>query len=390
MNKRKNQTKGSVTSKVKQQAERVNHIARLSRPNAPYRNKSLKDLKGEKWEEIPGTEGYYLISNYGRVKGVARYIENINGVGTWRKAKILSQCIGSNKNHYKNDYRFGTTVTYQVNNQRFVSMVRRLVYQAFIAPTTKESMENQYVYPKDGNGLNSHVSNLGLVTKSEMRKMTLAEDRYIPPAFKIDQEANRKHLLRLNRKKRRSVKQYHLNGKLLRWFPSVTVASRKTGISGSCISASARGNWLQCGGFVWRYDNDNYKGELRDWKGLTKEVIQFTVGGKRLKTYSSIVEASRACGIDSQSIIRSAKKRSKRAGDFVWRYTGDTYCKGDYKNLHLTDKIVQYNLKGKRLGSFDKISDAAKSTNSTYEGIRLVLRKKQKTHNGFIWKYGKK
>jgi hypothetical protein len=29
----------------------------------PYQNKSLADIKGEIWKEIPGLDGYYLISN---------------------------------------------------------------------------------------------------------------------------------------------------------------------------------------------------------------------------------------------------------------------------------------------------------------------------------------
>lgn len=35
-------------------------------------NKSLNNLWGERWKEIPYTEGYYLISNYGRVKITAQ------------------------------------------------------------------------------------------------------------------------------------------------------------------------------------------------------------------------------------------------------------------------------------------------------------------------------
>jgi hypothetical protein len=32
-------------------------------------------MKGEKWKEIPYTEGYYLLSNYGRLKALSRGIE---------------------------------------------------------------------------------------------------------------------------------------------------------------------------------------------------------------------------------------------------------------------------------------------------------------------------
>lgn len=34
----------------------------------PYQNLTLKDLKGERWEDIPELDGYYRISNFGRIK----------------------------------------------------------------------------------------------------------------------------------------------------------------------------------------------------------------------------------------------------------------------------------------------------------------------------------
>ena len=45
----------------------------------PYQNKTLEDIKEEFWEEIRGFDGYLLLSNFGRVKSLARYVERING-----------------------------------------------------------------------------------------------------------------------------------------------------------------------------------------------------------------------------------------------------------------------------------------------------------------------
>lgn len=38
----------------------------------PYENLSIESLPGEEWRFIPGWEGYYQISNYGRVKSLHR------------------------------------------------------------------------------------------------------------------------------------------------------------------------------------------------------------------------------------------------------------------------------------------------------------------------------
>jgi hypothetical protein len=117
---------------------------RKSNRDYPCFNKSLKNIKGEKWLEIPFTEGYYLVSNFGRVKALARYIEPANAsYGYWTKDKILSQSFSRQKNRYKGDYTFGLTVTYQFNSQRFSVMARRLVYEAFLQPLTRKKNGEQ-------------------------------------------------------------------------------------------------------------------------------------------------------------------------------------------------------------------------------------------------------
>ncbi len=366
--------------------KKTNH---LKDPKAPWRNKSLKNLKGEEWKEIPFTEGYYLISNFGRVKALARFIEQYsNGKGRWMKERILNQHLIKSKNNYKNDYKFGLMVNYKFNRQEFRPMVRRLVYEAFVLPLIKEKMEGRYVYPKNGDGLNSYADNLGLATKSELRKMQLTDDRYIPPAFKVDQEANRRHLLRMNRKKRLPVKQYRLDGKLIRKYKSISEAAFKTGIRVGNISACAMGKCVQTSGFVWRLNGDSYKGEHRHWTGKRREVIQYSIGGKKLKQYISISEAARQSRIHQGNIFNALKRKSKQAGGFVWRYVGETY-NGEYKKLYRYHTVIQYNLQRKKIATFKSISAAAKATNSSYEGIRLAVQQKTKTSNGFKWKYAK-
>lgn len=58
----------------------------------PYQNNSLIDLKAELWKEIPGFEGYVLVSNLGRLKSLARYIER----------QPVQAVIGKRKNSFTN------------------------------------------------------------------------------------------------------------------------------------------------------------------------------------------------------------------------------------------------------------------------------------------------
>jgi hypothetical protein len=291
-----------------------------------FKNRDLNNLPDEKWREIPFTEGYYLISNYGRVKSLSRYLEKVFPFTSyWTKEKISRQSCSKSKNHYRNDYTFGMVVSYQFNKQKFRSMVRRLVYEAFIQPISKMSMKGKRVYNKDGNGLNSHVSNLDIATPSKLRKIQLENDRYIPPAWIIDQVTNRKHLLKMNRKKRRRVTQYLINGKFVKEFPSITIASLKTGVSISCICSCAHRQLLQTKGFVWRFEGDIYDGEFHSNSPQPRQIVQYSLKGEEIKIFPAINEAMRQTGVLAGSIIRCAKRGARQAGGYVWRYVDDSY-----------------------------------------------------------------
>ena len=53
--------------------------------------------------------------------------------------------------------------------------------------------------------------------------------------------------------RKRSVKQYTLEGELINQFESVAEASRQTGIYKGCIAKVCRGERKQTGGFKWQY-----------------------------------------------------------------------------------------------------------------------------------------
>ncbi len=41
--------------------------------------KNLQNFPGEKWADIEGYEGWFQISNYGRIKSLFRLVKNNNG-----------------------------------------------------------------------------------------------------------------------------------------------------------------------------------------------------------------------------------------------------------------------------------------------------------------------
>lgn len=70
---------------------------------------------------------------------------------------------------------------------------------------------------------------------------------------------------------------------------------------------------------------DQSRNTLHAWQtGLFKpktcSVGQYTLDGELIKTWTSIIEASRSTKIADPSISRVCKGKAKTAGGFVWKY----------------------------------------------------------------------
>lgn len=104
-------------------------------------------MKEEIWKDVCGFEGLYLVSNFGRVKGLDRVVlrknqGTLNVRGKLLKVKTLSS------GYYK--------VNLNCNGSAFSKRVHRLVASAFI-PNPKN---HKTVNHKNGNKLDNRVPNL--------------------------------------------------------------------------------------------------------------------------------------------------------------------------------------------------------------------------------------
>jgi len=61
----------------------------------PYQNLLLRDIKGEEWRDIKGYEDYYMVSNMGRVKSLARRVKCRGNKTKWNCERILKQGVGN-------------------------------------------------------------------------------------------------------------------------------------------------------------------------------------------------------------------------------------------------------------------------------------------------------
>lgn len=107
-------------------------------------------MNTEIWKDIPEYEGFYQISNLGRVKSLVGW----NGHEYAKREKILKQSL-STTGYYKVDLKR--------NGQRKSQKVHRIVAEAFIPKVDGKP----YINHKDGNPINNSVDNLEWCTQKE-------------------------------------------------------------------------------------------------------------------------------------------------------------------------------------------------------------------------------
>lgn len=190
----------------------------------------IEPLEGEIWKDITGYEGYYSISNKGRIKSLSRDIQTNNRIiHTQDRLMELTPNVGG--------YYY---VTLSKNGSYKKCLVHRLVALTFI--------ENPNNYPHidhiDTNITNNNVENL----------------RWVTPSMNMQNELTKKNISNgLKGKTNKSwncVPVVQLQGDLLiNTFPSIAEAERNGfGYSGiqKCLSGKQRTHR----GYSWMYLSD--------------------------------------------------------------------------------------------------------------------------------------
>lgn len=161
----------------------------------------------EIWKDIKGYEGYYQVSNLGRVQSI-------------KKRKIFR----NNKNS-----RGYIVVTLTKNNIERSFAVHRLVAQTFINNPDNLPQVNHI----DGNKQNNKVENLEWCTQKENQI-----------------HCYRNNLQRLGTKK---IIQINVDGTIIKEWDSITDAEMKLKINHGKISMVCRGKRKTAGGYLWKY-----------------------------------------------------------------------------------------------------------------------------------------
>jgi hypothetical protein len=175
------------------------------------------------WKAIKDYEGLYEVSNDGQIRRIS-YEKRCHNL-RYELPKILNTYKDKNSYNVIRLYKNGI-----VSNLR----IGRLVGLSFV----KGYKENYQINHVNGNKADDNYKNLEWVTASE----------------NIIHKFEKLGVCNKNNAKSKIVKQYDLNGNLLKVYPSTHEVSRQTGFSQSMVAACCRGEIKTLRSFIWKYE----------------------------------------------------------------------------------------------------------------------------------------
>ena len=153
----------------------------------------------EVFVDIPGYEGYYQVSNYGKVISLDRVIKEKTGKTQALKGRILKLRINPGGYYYVGLGKNGSKATFAIH---------QLVAQAFIPnPKNKKTVNHM-----DGNKLNNSVANLEWSTYSE--NLEHAYKAGLKQAVKSSEVASKNYKRKLTEQQVREIKRLLAAGNL--------------------------------------------------------------------------------------------------------------------------------------------------------------------------------
>ncbi|SIO53668.1 NUMOD4 domain-containing protein [Chitinophaga niabensis] len=290
-----------------------------------YLDQSLRNRPGEIWKNIKEVNGYYQVSNHGRIKGLEREIFTGNGGVKILQERISKLVVYKAPNKYHKDFTFQLIVNIMVERKQKSFPVRRLVYKYFVQDFDLRDKKT-VILVKNGNGFDIYPKNLMASTIINKVRRSVNLGRMVNNFGHIDLEKSIQASTKVTSKR---VSQYGNDGKIIKTYASIHEAARITDIYVNSISGVVNGRENTAGGYYWRHGEE-------------------------------------------ASIDIIALKEQKAEHRLLLRGT----------------RVTQYDLKGKFIAYYNSLKDAAKAANCGYTGISAVLRGKAKTAGGFHWVKG--
>lgn len=329
-------------------------------------------LKGEIWKDIPGYEGIYQASTFGRIRSLDRYFTR----STDLKPYFKEGCI---RRQHINNMLYCMVALYDESHNFKFWLVHRLVALTFIPnddPENKPYINHKIEWETWNNRVENlewcdaeYNSNYGTGSQRGASKMTSTKQKQVP-----------------------DVLQFDMFGELIGHFTCCADAARKTGFPPSSISKCCNGEFQHCRGYIFRYDYEGF------WINEDKPIVLkirdkvdcYTKEGEFVTTYNSPTEAANALGASTCAHISSCCNGNREwAYGYVWRRHGeafDKYPPVGTKKKKLCRRVLQMTLDGTPVMEHDSVMEAAKHVGVKYGVLisKCIVGKRDSAY-GYRW-----
>ncbi|HEY1872560.1 MAG TPA: NUMOD1 domain-containing DNA-binding protein [Chitinophagaceae bacterium] len=365
----------------------------------PYQRLELKDLPVEKWKWLPGLEGYYKISNFGRVKRESFEMMTKDGKRKTIQEKMLKGELQKFPNRYIGDENYHLRARITREGIKHEVSIARMTYYCF---TRKFNLDNTglMVLAKDGDGRNIRLDNLVLVDSSQKQKRIYERKRFKKPVIYSYYEFS-KGLKKSANSGCKQVTQYTMEGIKVKTYPSIRAAAIHLSLSESGINAVLKERQVSSGGFVWRYGMKKRVDlkPLLEKRAVHRKILrgtkvsQYDGSGRRLNVYLTMADAEGETNIGRGEISATINGKQKSAGGFIWR-------KGwGRENIRIPKnsfgealrararwkKVRQYDKSGKYIKTFVSLKAAAAFIKLSPSSISNALKSESNLAGGYRW-----
>lgn len=317
----------------------------------------LPNLKNEVWKDIKGYEGFYQISNTGKVRSLDRELLKSNGVIETRKGQLMSQI--KDKDGYMR-------VALRKIDFRITFGVHRLVAEAFI----KNPSNLPEVNHKDEDKENNYVNNLEWCTAIYNINYGTAIER------------------RTYFNKTRPILVYK-NGLFIKEYQNIISLCNEMKIEQSLFNA--KNIYFKYNNYVFAY-KDNFDeipihiNNENNYSKKTKYMVTYDIKGNIIKLYMDINELIEELQT-TELTIRKIMDRNKLFNNMFIR---------SYKNYNqinnniivpniIKNVIVQYDFNMNKIKEWDNANDVKRVLGFDNSEICKCLRGIRNSAYGFKW-----
>ncbi len=287
------------------------------------------------------------------------------------------------------EYNFFLSANLSVEKRKYKISIGRMVYYVF---KEKFDLGDDYlvVYAKDGDGKNIRISNLGLIDIKGRAKRIFERGRLKREILTTWDEYKNTGKLKSENQACRQVSQYSDQGKYIKTFPSIRVASMMTGVTEAGILSVLKDRQVIAGGFHWKYGKDRGKADVKGRRQRANEnrrklvgvtVSQYNSKGQLMRVFATIMDASSATGVNSADIHAVLSSRQRSAGGYIWK-KGDGSKRIDLKGYSIGEQyraerqripVGKFTVKGKLVKTYSSLKEASEQEGCTDSYMSIII-----------------